>query len=75
MTTRSFAITRIPRSSPGFCRPLAERADACGYALERLVIVTPSPTAVEAERALAMLRSRIGVYCQNGAGTVLVAKD
>jgi len=59
----------------GVCRALAERADAYGYAFERLVIVTPSPTAVEAERALAMLRSRIGVYCQNGAGAVLVAKD
>jgi len=57
------------------CRALAARADAYGYALERLVIVTPSPTAVEVERALAMLRSRIGVYCQNGARAVLVAKD
>ena len=40
-------------------RSLSERAMAYHYALERLVVSTPSPVAVEAERALTDLRSRI----------------
>lgn len=37
-------------------RSLRERADAYQYALERIVIETPSEMAVEAERALTLLR-------------------
>jgi hypothetical protein len=40
-------------------RSLRERADGYQYALERIVIDTPSPLAVEAERALMLLRQRI----------------
>jgi hypothetical protein len=39
-------------------RSLHERAAAYQYALERIVLDTPSPEAVEAERALAYLRQR-----------------
>jgi hypothetical protein len=39
---------------------LNERALAYRYALERLVIASPSPMAVEAERALNQLRLKIG---------------
>jgi len=57
------------------CRALKERTSSYGYALERLVIRTPSPLAVDTERAIAMLSSRIGQYCQVGARGVVVAKD
>lgn len=43
-------------------RSLAERASAYRYALERLVIVTPDPRAVQAEQALNVLQSRIAYY-------------
>ena len=38
---------------------LAQRAEAYRYALERLVIATPMPMAVEAERSLTLLRQKI----------------
>ena len=38
---------------------LRERAAAYRYALERVLVETPSPMAVEAERALRLLRQRI----------------
>jgi hypothetical protein len=41
-------------------RSLTERASAFRYALERLVIATPSPMAVDAERALNQLQQKIG---------------
>ena len=41
---------------------LAERAASYRLALERLVIAAPSPNAVEAERALALLQQRITTY-------------
>jgi hypothetical protein len=37
-------------------RSLRERADAYQFALERIVIETPSQMAVQAERALTLLR-------------------
>jgi hypothetical protein len=40
-------------------RSLARRVAAYRYALERLVIATPTPMAVEVERSLTLLRSRI----------------
>lgn len=47
------------------CSSLKERATSYRYALERLVIMTPSPNAVEVERSLTLLRSRIDGYCQS----------
>jgi len=38
---------------------LADRAEAYRFALERLVVATPMPMAVEVERAIALLRQRI----------------
>lgn len=43
-------------------RSLAKRAAAYRYTLERLVIATPTPMAVEAERSLMLLQSRIEEY-------------
>jgi hypothetical protein len=40
-------------------RALAERAAAYCYALQRLVIATPAPMAVEAERSLTLLTTRL----------------
>jgi hypothetical protein len=40
-------------------RSLAERSDAYCFALQRLVIATPSPVAVEVERSLTLLNTRI----------------
>jgi hypothetical protein len=45
------------------CRSLRERATSYHYALERLVISTPSSSAVEVERSLRLLQSRIDGYC------------
>jgi hypothetical protein len=52
------------------CRSLKERATAYRYALERLVISTPSSNAVEVERSLTLLQSRIGGYCQSDHAVV-----
>lgn len=41
------------------CRSVADRIRSYRYALERLVIATPSPMAVDAERSLTLLQSRI----------------
>lgn len=38
---------------------LLDRAEAYRYALERLVVATPAPMAVEAERSLSLLQARI----------------
>jgi hypothetical protein len=57
------------------CRSLRERTSSYGYALERMVIRTPSPMAADAERELSMLGARIAQYCQPGVGAVLIAKD
>jgi hypothetical protein len=45
------------------CRSLNERAASYHYALERLVIRTPSSSAVEVERSLTLLQMRIGANC------------
>ena len=45
------------------CRSLKERAASYRYALERLVISTPSSNAVEAERSLTLLHKRTAGYC------------
>jgi hypothetical protein len=52
------------------CRSLKERAVSYRYALERLVISTPSSNAVEAERSLTLLKSRIGGYCADARAIV-----
>jgi hypothetical protein len=41
-------------------RALVRRTGAYRYALERLVVTTPAPMAVEVERSLVLLKSRIG---------------
>ncbi len=52
------------------CRSLHEREASYRYALERLVISTPSSNAVQVERSLTLLESRIGGYCQRGHAVV-----
>jgi hypothetical protein len=54
------------------CRSLKERAAGYRYALERLVVSTPSSNAVETERSLTLLTTRIEGYCAKVA--VVVAK-
>jgi hypothetical protein len=49
------------------CRSLKERAVSYRYALERLVISTPSSNAVEAERSLTLLQTRTAGYCPGAA--------
>jgi hypothetical protein len=45
------------------CRSLNARVEGFQYALERLVIATPSPAALDAERSLTLLRSHVaGCY-------------
>jgi hypothetical protein len=39
-----------------------ERVESYRVALERMVIAAPSPMAVDAERALALLQQRAGAY-------------
>jgi hypothetical protein len=55
------------------CRSLMERAASYRYALERLVISTPSSNAAEVERSLTLLQTRIGGYCPD-APAAIVAK-
>jgi hypothetical protein len=52
------------------CRSLKERAASYHYALERVVISTPSSNAVEAERSLTLLQTRIGGYCPGAPAVV-----
>jgi hypothetical protein len=54
------------------CRSLIERAVSYRFALERLVISTPSSNAVEAERSLTLLQTRTGGNCPDAPA--LVAK-
>jgi hypothetical protein len=54
------------------CRSLKERAASYRYALERLVISTPSSNSIEAERSLTLLQTRIGPNCPDAP--VLVTK-
>jgi hypothetical protein len=55
------------------CRSLKERAVSYRYALERLVISTPSSNAVEAERSLTLLQTRTAGYCPGAAAVVAPA--
>jgi len=52
------------------CRSLRERAAGYRYALERLVISSPSSNAVEAERSLRLLTTRIDGYCASAEPVV-----
>jgi hypothetical protein len=52
------------------CRSLKEREMSYRFALERLVVSTPSSNAVAVERSLTLLESRIGGYCQSGHAIV-----
>lgn len=49
---------------------LAQRASAYRFALERLVVTTPSPEAVEVERALGYLKGQVGYYQDHLAPTL-----
>jgi hypothetical protein len=55
------------------CRSLHERAGSYRFALERLVISTPSPNAAEAERSLTLLQARTQAYC--APAPAVIAKD
>jgi hypothetical protein len=55
------------------CRSLRERAQSYRFALERLVISTPSSNAAEVERSLTMLQTRTEGYC--ATAPAVVAKD
>jgi hypothetical protein len=57
------------------CRSLNARWDAYRYALERMMIQTPFPQAAEAERALALLQTRVAQACPALPGNGLVAKS
>jgi hypothetical protein len=52
------------------CLSLKERATSYRYALERLVISTPSSNAVEAERSLTLLQTRTGGYCPDAPAVI-----
>jgi hypothetical protein len=54
------------------CVALKQRFISYRYALERLVIAVPSPGAAEADRAVTLLATRLGGYC-NGSGGAMVA--
>jgi hypothetical protein len=55
------------------CGSLRERAQSYRFALERLVISTPSSNAAEVERSLTMLQTRTEGYC--ATAPAVVAKD
>jgi hypothetical protein len=62
---RSNALSRIEENAAIVAmvrRSLAERVAAYRFALERLVVMTPSPQAVDIERALGELRARVAWY-------------
>ena len=52
------------------CASLVERALSYRFALERLVISTPSASATEAERSLTLLQARTEVYCARGHAVI-----
>jgi hypothetical protein len=52
------------------CRSLQVRAASYRFALERLVIRTPSSNAAEVDRSLILLQTRIGAYCPDAAAVV-----
>jgi hypothetical protein len=45
------------------CRALQQRAASYAFAIERLVITAPSPVALETQRSLTLLQTRIAQYC------------
>jgi hypothetical protein len=53
------------------CRSLKQRAVSYRYALDRLVIRTPSSNAADVEVALALLATRIGGYCAAGPRAIV----
>ena len=56
------------------CRSLKQRATSYRYALDRLVIRTPSANAADVEVALALLATRIAGYCPGPGAHAVVAK-
>lgn len=56
------------------CRSLKQRATSYRYALDRLVIRTPSAKAADVEVALVLLGTRIGGYCASPGPRAVVAK-
>jgi hypothetical protein len=53
------------------CRSLRERAQAYHFALDRLVISTPSYNAAEAERSLTLLQATTDGYCATAAPAIV----
>jgi hypothetical protein len=56
------------------CRSLKQRATSYRYALDRLVIRTPSANAADVEVALVLLATRITGYCPGPGAHAVVAK-
>ena len=63
----SGACARTRRSSPWCATKLTQRAASYRFALERLVIMTPSPQAVDVERTINQLQAQIARYRAPGA--------
>jgi hypothetical protein len=58
------------------CRALQERALSYEFAVERLVITVPSPAALDTQRSITLLRTRIDAFCPAPRrNRVVVAKD
>jgi hypothetical protein len=55
------------------CQALRERLEAYRYALERMVIAVPNAGAAESDRAIELLKMRVGQYC-SGQGNAVVAR-
>jgi hypothetical protein len=59
------------------CVALIDRSDSYTFANERLVITVPSPMALDAQRSVTLMRTRINQYCPPpgpGPGRVAVSK-
>ena len=73
----SNALSRINENTAvveWVCRSLKQRAASYRYALDRLVIRTPSANAADVEVALALLATRIAGYCPGPGAHAVVAK-
>jgi hypothetical protein len=56
------------------CQALKERISSYRYALERLVIAVPASDAAEADRAVTLLATRLGQYCNGVRGAAVAVR-
>ncbi|MSO67951.1 MAG: hypothetical protein EXR03_10010 [Pseudolabrys sp.] len=71
-TEREHALRRIRENSllvSLVCTKLVQRVTGYRFALERLVVMTPSPQAVDVERSLNQLQAKIAYYRTRSAPT------